>query len=71
MSWVPVSDQSHFPIQNLPYGVFSTQADPVPRIGVAIGNQILDLSKISSLFTGPHLSQNQVKTIMRYNITLL
>jgi fumarylacetoacetase len=36
-----------FPIQNLPLGVFSTVADPVPRIGVAIGDQILDLKKAS------------------------
>ena len=24
MSFIPVSPESHFPIQNLPYGVFST-----------------------------------------------
>ena len=35
---------SHFPIQNLPFGVFSTDADPAPRVGVAIGDQILDLA---------------------------
>lgn len=27
MSFVPVSEDSHFPIQNLPYGVFSTAAN--------------------------------------------
>ena len=31
-----------FPIQNLPYGVFSTPGT-APRIGVAIGDQVLDL----------------------------
>lgn len=31
-----------FPIQNLPYGIFST-AGVNPRVGVAIGDQILDL----------------------------
>lgn len=38
---------THFPIQNLPYGVFTRNSDPAParkRIGVAIGDQVLDLS---------------------------
>jgi len=45
-SFVPTSADSHFPIQNLPYGVFSRRedADPQKRIGVAIGDHILDLS---------------------------
>src|SRR5262249_59966147 len=45
-----------FPIQNLPLGVFSTKADPVPRIGVAIGDHVLDLKKASPVtqrFTQP------------------
>lgn len=32
-----------FPLQNLPYGVFSVDGD-APRCGVAIGDQILDLA---------------------------
>lgn len=32
-----------FPLQNLPYGVFSVNGD-APRCGVAIGDQILDLA---------------------------
>jgi fumarylacetoacetase len=35
-----------FPIQNLPFGIFSTSADPTPRIGVAIGDRVLDLKMI-------------------------
>jgi fumarylacetoacetase len=42
-SFVPVDPNSDFPIQNLPYGVFSTAALPAPRVGVAIGNHVLDL----------------------------
>lgn len=41
-----------FPIQNLPLGVFSNEADPLPRIGVAIGDQIFDLKKASGLTDG-------------------
>ncbi|MDQ0974682.1 fumarylacetoacetase [Neobacillus niacini] len=43
-SFIHVSEESHFPIQNLPYGVFSTSNQPKPRVGVAIGNYVLDLS---------------------------
>ncbi|MDX3905192.1 MAG: fumarylacetoacetase [Pigmentiphaga sp.] len=45
-SWVETANaaDSHFPIQNLPYGVFRPAAGAQPRVGVAIGDQILDLS---------------------------
>ncbi|KAL8558749.1 hypothetical protein ACOMHN_043693 [Nucella lapillus] len=59
MSFISVSLDSHFPIQNLPYGVFSTADNSKQRIGVAIGDQILDLSVVKSMFTGPVLSSQQ------------
>ncbi|XP_028678497.2 fumarylacetoacetase [Erpetoichthys calabaricus] len=59
MSFIKVDEKSDFPIQNLPYGVFSTPDNPRHRIGIAIGDQILDLSVIKTLFTGPLLSQHQ------------
>ena len=43
-SFIEVNQESHFPIQNLPYGVFSTKDNNTPRIGVAIGDYVLDLS---------------------------
>ena len=43
-SFISVGPQPHFPIQNLPYGVFRPRAGGNPRVGVAIGDQILDLS---------------------------
>jgi fumarylacetoacetase len=39
-----VTEASHFPIQNLPYGVFTHNSST--RIGVAIGDQVLDLKCI-------------------------
>ncbi len=42
-SFVEVRPDSEFPIQNLPYGVFSTSDDPTRRPGAAIGDLILDL----------------------------
>ncbi len=45
-SWIPVPLESGFPIQNLPYGVFRTE-DATARVGVAIGNRILDLDAVA------------------------
>ncbi|XP_052349961.1 fumarylacetoacetase-like [Oncorhynchus keta] len=59
MSFVKIDDKSDFSYHNLPYGVFSTPENPRHRIGVAIGDQILDLSVIKSLFRGPVLSNHQ------------
>src|SRR4051794_36640079 len=42
-SFIPVDPTSDFPIQNLPYGVFSTRDGLAPRVGVAIGDYVLDL----------------------------
>jgi fumarylacetoacetase len=47
-SWVEISENSDFPIQNLPFGVFSTKKK-TKRVGVAIGNQILDLANLYEL----------------------
>jgi fumarylacetoacetase len=41
-SFVPVDSASDFPIQNLPYGVFSARG-LAPRVCVAIGDTVLDL----------------------------
>jgi fumarylacetoacetase len=47
-SWIESAnrDDCDFPIQNLPFGAFSSAASPSIRIGIAIGDQILDLSVI-------------------------
>lgn len=47
MSFVQYPADHPFPIQNLPYGVFSTDSDPKTRPGVAIGDLILDLAALS------------------------
>jgi fumarylacetoacetase len=45
-SWMPVPAGSDFPIQNLPYGVFRPKSGGTPRIGVAIGEHVLDLAAV-------------------------
>ncbi|ENN74555.1 hypothetical protein YQE_08878, partial [Dendroctonus ponderosae] len=54
-SFIKYSKYSDFPIENLPYGVFSTATDTTPRIGVAIGDYILNLFEVAHLFDGPYL----------------
>ncbi|CAH0551577.1 unnamed protein product [Brassicogethes aeneus] len=58
-SYIPYSKYCDFPIENLPYGVFSTNKTPIHHIGVAIGDQILDLHEIAHLFAGPELINHQ------------
>jgi fumarylacetoacetase len=43
-TFTPVSPDSDFPIQNLPYGIFSPKVGGPPRVGVAIGDGVLDLA---------------------------
>lgn len=43
-SFIEVRPESDFSIQNLPYGVFSTNANLNPRIGARIGEFVVDLS---------------------------
>ncbi len=43
-SFIDVAPESDFPIQNLPFGVFSPRVGGPPRVGVAIGEFVLDLA---------------------------
>jgi fumarylacetoacetase len=47
-SWVNVDPSSDFPIQNLPFGIFSKGAQE-PRAGIAIGDHVLDLAALNDL----------------------
>ena len=42
-TWVAVPEGSDFPIQNLPFGIFKTADNPKPRIGIALGEMIIDV----------------------------
>jgi fumarylacetoacetase len=59
-SFIEVSAESHFPIQNLPYGIFSPAGEGMAgwRVGVAIGDYVLDLAVLEAagFFDGPHLA---------------
>jgi fumarylacetoacetase len=50
MTWLDLPDNTPFGITNLPYGIYSTSGNS-PRTGVAIGDQVLDVTTV----TGDHV----------------
>ncbi|KAL3299432.1 fumarylacetoacetase [Colletotrichum asianum] len=42
-SWLPIAPRSHFSLQNIPFGVISTNEKQQHRPAVAIGDHVLDL----------------------------
>jgi len=47
-SWVENAENTDFPIQNLPFGIFQTQ-NLLPRVCSAIGNYVIDLHALNEL----------------------
>lgn len=47
-SWIPVPQNSDFPIQNIPFGVFLTR-DDIITIGTRIGDHAIDLGALQQL----------------------
>ena len=60
-SFIEVSPDSHFPLENLPFGIFQPKQGK-PRVGVAIGDLILDLSILEELghFRSPKFQGQRV-----------
>jgi len=58
-SFIDVSPDSAFPIQNLPYGIFKPR-DGTARAGVAIGELILDLSVLEELGHFRDVTEQQI-----------
>ncbi len=46
-SWLPSAAGSDFPIQNLPFGTFVRAGEREPRLGVALGDQVIDLCRLA------------------------
>ncbi|KAA0269757.1 MAG: fumarylacetoacetase [Chloroflexi bacterium] len=44
MPFIDIHPDTDFPIQNLPFGVFSTNANLRPRVGTRLGDFVVDLS---------------------------
>jgi fumarylacetoacetase len=65
-SWIEVSSDSPFPIQNLPYGVFS-QGSNERHIGVAIGDVVLDLTLLQrkGVLAGTYFQTTSLNQFMK------
>ena len=72
-SWVTSANEedTDFPIQNLPFGVFTSAHNSRPRVGVAIGDAIVDLYRLAqmglldieaSLFDEPSINRFMTRT---------
>jgi len=71
-SFIEVPKDNHFPIQNLPFGIFSNKTNPTKRVGVAIGDYVLDLAACienglltESPLTAEQASQESLNQIMQ------
>ncbi|MFM7644739.1 MAG: fumarylacetoacetase [Sphingomonadales bacterium] len=70
-SWIAGADHSEFPIQNLPFGIFQV-AEGSKRVGVRIGEQVLDLAQMAAYgyfqdlpFATSDFSQDYLNTFMK------
>jgi fumarylacetoacetase len=65
-SWVESANDpaSDFPIQNLPFGLFTLDPDDLPSIGIAIGEQVLNLSETAETLWGDDLEDELADACM-------
>ena len=70
-SWISVPEGSDFPIQNLPFGVF-TKSGSTARVGTRIGDTVIDLSILAASgqlhvdgFTSGDFSQEFLNPMMK------
>ena len=61
-SWVNVDEKSDFPIQNIPFGVYSPKEGGDLHVATAIGNYVLDLAYLdeAGLFKGTEIEGPEV-----------
>ncbi len=64
-SWASVAAESDFPIQNLPFGVFADGG--LERIGVALGDRILDLAAVAEAGFADDFCERELLTAPRLN----
>jgi fumarylacetoacetase len=76
-SWIDIPADSDFTIQNIPFGIFS-YADKPKRVGVAIGDFVLDLSALYDLgfldintFSHHHFEAEYLNELMKLGKTAL
>jgi fumarylacetoacetase len=70
-SWIDVDPNSDFPIQNIPFGVMTTEGD-TPRVATRIGDKVIDLKVLFDLgyFYDLHFGQEDFDTSSLNNMML-
>lgn len=70
-SWIDVPENSDFPIQNIPFGVFKSENVPA-RVGTRIGDQVIDLNALFILgyldnlpFTNADFNTDSLNKLMK------
>jgi fumarylacetoacetase len=70
-SWLDVPENSDFPIQNIPFGIFKSENVPA-RVGTRIGDQIIDLNTLFILgyldnlpFTNADFNTDSLNKLMK------
>jgi fumarylacetoacetase len=58
-SFIEVAEDSHFPLENLPFGVFKPR-EGVARVGVALGEYVVDLAALQGAGHFPDLQDQQL-----------
>ncbi|TYK50922.1 fumarylacetoacetase [Actinomadura decatromicini] len=56
MTRIAIPEDSLFGLANLPYGVFSAPGAAVPRVGVRVGDSVVDLTVLDDVFAAPSLN---------------
>jgi fumarylacetoacetase len=72
-SWVEAANNrdTDFPIQNLPFGAFRRKEDSGTSIGIAIGDQILDLRKSANDGLLDNLSTSVLEACLEHSLNRL
>ena len=58
-SFIEIPADSHFPLENLPFGIFKPRNDRA-RVGVALGEYVVDLSILQEAGHFPDLPDRQL-----------
>jgi len=58
-SFIEVAPDSHFPLENLPFGVFKPR-NAAARVGVALGERVVDLSALQEAGHFPDIQNRQL-----------
>lgn len=73
-TWLPVPAHSDFPLQNLPFGAFITELQPVPHLATRIGNTVVDLAVLAQNgyfddlpLLSEYLQQTTLNALLRSN----